>query len=200
MAGIDNLKNRLLEDDKKRAAEIENEAKVKADEIINGAKLKASDILEDIKQRAEKDGKERKERLIARAQLDARNSILKAKQQAIDKVFSLVIERVSSMNKTEYEDFIKKLLINNVETGEEEVIFSNNDKERINSNVIDEVNNELKRQGKNGNLKLSSDTRNILSGFILKRGGLEINCSIDSQIRAFRENLEGEIATLLFSK
>ncbi|QCX33010.1 hypothetical protein FDN13_04390 [Caloramator sp. E03] len=200
MAGVDNLKNRLLEDDRKRAAEIENDAKSKADEVINAAKLKADEILEDIKQRAEKDGREKKDRLIARAQLDARNLILSAKQQVIDKVFSLVIERVSSMNNDEYANFIKKLLINNVETGDEEVIFSSKDKERINTNIIDEVNAELKRQGKNGNLKLSSEVRNILSGFILKKGGLEINCSIDSQIRAFRENLEGEIATLLFSK
>lgn len=199
MAGIDNLKNRLLEDDKKKAYEIENEAKLKAEAIINDAKSKANVILEDIKQKAEKDGKDRKDRMIARAQLDARNSILSAKQQAIEKVFNLVIEKVSLMDKNEYTNFIEQLLINNVETGDEEVIFSSKDRERLDPNILNNVNSKLKQIGKKGNIILSKEVRNISSGFILKKGGLEINCSMDSQIRALRESLEGEVAALLFS-
>lgn len=200
MAGIENLKNRLLQDDKDRASAIENEAKAKAEEIINSAKAKADLILEEIKVRAEKDGKDRKERIIARAQLDARNAVLAAKQEAIDMVLNLAEKKVASMEKDEYSKFIEKLLLNSVETGTEEVIFSNLDKARIDESLIDGVNKKLSAMGKKGELKLSSESRNIASGFILKRGGLEINCSIDSQIRALRDSLEGDIANLLFNQ
>jgi V/A-type H+-transporting ATPase subunit E len=60
------------------------------------------------------------------------------------------------------------------------------------------VNSKLNSQGKKGMVKISSETRNIRTGFVLKRGGLEINCSIESQIRILRDSLEGEIANLLF--
>lgn len=93
MNGIDSLKERLLSEDKIKASEIESEARKKAEEIIQAANLKAAQIEEEIKQKAQKDGKDRKERMIARAELDARNIVLQAKQEAIDLIFSEVIKK-----------------------------------------------------------------------------------------------------------
>ncbi len=61
-----------------------------------------------------------------------------------------------------------------------------------------EVNSKLNAMGKKGLIKISDETREIGSGFILTHGGLEINCSIESQIRLLRDSLEGEISNLLF--
>ncbi|EYE88353.1 hypothetical protein Q428_08575 [Fervidicella metallireducens AeB] len=198
MAVIDNLKNRLLNDDRAKANEIEKEAKTKADEILNAAKNKAETIFEEMKAKAEKDGKERKERLIARAQLEARNQLLSSKQEAIDKVLEAAKNKLENMSSEDYSSFIECMLLNNIETGDEEVILSQKDKARINPDVVENVNRKLVSNGKKGQIKLVDEVRNIQSGFILKKGGLEINCSIDSQIRILRDSLEGEIANLLF--
>lgn len=198
MAVIDNLKNRLLNDDRAKATEIEKEAKAKADEILNAAKNKAEAIFEEMKAKAEKDGKERKERLIARAQLEARNQLLASKQEAIDKVLEAAKNKLENMSSEDYSNFIECILLNNIETGDEEVIFSQKDKARVKPDVVENVNRKLASNGKKGQVKLIDEVRNIQSGFILKKGGLEINCSIDSQIRILRDSLEGEIANLLF--
>lgn len=198
MANIDNLKFRILSDDREKANAIESEAREKAQEILDSAKLKAQSILEETKVKAEKDGKDKKDRIIARAHLDARNSILSAKQDTIDRVLKLAAEKVVSMNVEEYSSFVEKLLISSVETGDEEVIFSDKDKGKVNSSVIEKVNEVLVSQGKKGQLKISSETRDISSGLILKRGGLEINCSIESRIRILRDSLEADLANLLF--
>jgi V/A-type H+-transporting ATPase subunit E len=198
MANIDNLKERILSDDREKAKKIEDEARAKAEEIVSSAKAKAESILEEVKVRADKDGRDRKDRIVARAQLDLRNLVLAAKQEAIDKVIDYAVSKVSNMSDEDYSSFIEKMLLNSVETGEEEVIISEKDKNRVHLSVVTRVNQALISQGKKGGLHISSETRNMPSGFVLKREGLEINCSIESRIRILRDSLEGEIASLLF--
>lgn len=198
MAGIENLRNRIIKDNEDRARQIESDAKAKGEEVINQAKKKADEIMNNMRAKAEKDGQERKERLMSRAQLNARNEVLLAKQEAIDMVLENVVNRISQMNDKDYFEFIENMLLNNVETGEEEVIFSEKDKNRITPSFVTVVNDKLNSMGKKGLIKLSSETRDIEAGFILTRGGLEINCSIESQIRLLRDSLEGDIANLLF--
>ncbi len=198
MTSIDNLKKSLLKDDEVKALDIKKEADAKAADMIKSAEIKAKAVMEDMKAKAEKDGMDKKERMLSRAHLDARNSILEAKQKAIDNVLNAAVERVSQMSDSEYENLLERMLLNSVETGDEEVIFSKKDKARIQPAFFARVNEKLASSGKKGMLTLSNETMNITSGFVLRRGGLEINNSIEAQIRILRDSLEGEIASLLF--
>lgn len=198
MAGIDNLRNKILKDNEDRAKQIESAAAEAAEETLLKARNKADEIMNSMKAKSERDGQERKERLMSRAQLEARNEILLAKQDAIDKVFQNAADRIKQMKDKEYFEFIEKMLIENVSTGEEEIIFSERDKAKIQPSFITVLNDKLNAMGKKGLLKIGEETRDIGSGFILTHGGLEINCSIESQIRLLRDSLEGDIANLLF--
>lgn len=198
MTSIDNLKKSLLKDDEVKALDIKKEADAKAADMIKSAEIKAKAVMEDMKAKAEKDGMDKKERMLSRAHLDARNSILEVKQKAIDNVLNAAVERVSQMSDSEYENLLERMLLNSVETGDEEVIFSKKDKVRIQPAFFARVNEKLASSGKKGMLTLSNETMNITSGFVLRRGGLEINNSIEAQIRILRDSLEGEIASLLF--
>lgn len=198
MAHIDNLKERLLNDARAKASAIEKEAETKVDDMVKGAEQKAQVLGENNKNKAEKDGRAKYERMISRAQLDIRNRSLEAKQQAIEKVLGLAVEKINSMNQEEYSNFMEVLLKNSIETGEEEVEFSLKDKARISQSLVDRVNDSLSAMGKKGMLKLSVEAAKIPSGFLLRRGGLEINCSIESILKVLREDLEGELSRLLF--
>lgn len=199
MAGIDNLKARLLEDDKKAAQAIENEALKKADEIIESSKRKAEDITKQMAEKAQRDGKDRKDRILSRAALNARNELLAAKQEAVEKILSSACDKIEKMTRDEYSLFLERMLLSNVETGDEEIIFDENDISRIDTSLVERVNKILKEQGRRDNINISSERRSIGNGFILKRGEVEINCSINALIKSLREELEGEIATILFN-
>ncbi|WDU82208.1 V-type ATP synthase subunit E [Caloramator sp. Dgby_cultured_2] len=198
MAGIENLKERLLSDANEKAANIENEASMKANSTLEEAKSKADKIIEELKEKAERDGRERKERIISKAKMEARDMVLKAKLDAIDNVFRLVVERINNMDIASYRDLFKKLILNNVETGDEEIVLSVKDKNKFDQNFLFDINRELMSMGKLGNLKFSQETLNISSGFILRRRGLEINCTIEALIRNLRDELEAELAKQLF--
>jgi V/A-type H+-transporting ATPase subunit E len=199
MAGINGLKEKLMDDSKQKAEEIKNKADFAAKEIVDKAQNEAAKILDDSKAKAEAEGKSRKERIISRAKLDARNLLLKVKQDEIDNVLKLALDKIDNMGKEEYEKIIEKLLLNNIETGDEEVIISLHDKSRISSDLIKRVNQVLEKDGKTGKLTLSSEMRDIGSGFILKRSGVEINCSAASLIDVLRENIELDLSNLLFN-
>lgn len=198
MGEIDNLKSKLLGDYEKEALEIKNQAKVKADEIILAANEKTSNIDKEAKAKAERDGKDLKDRIISRAQLNARNDVLQLKQDIIQRILNIASEKVNNMDKVQYENFVENILLNSELTGDEEVILSNKDKTRIDKSLIERVNKKLLGQGKMGNLKISEKTADMPSGFLLAKGGLEMNYSIESQIRMMQEELESDIAALLF--
>ncbi|GFR34383.1 V-type ATP synthase subunit E [Thermobrachium celere] len=197
MNSIDSLKERLLNEDMKKASDIEQEARKKADEILEQANIKANQIVEEVKQKAEKDGKDRKERMIARAELESRNIILQAKQEAIDLILNEVINKINNMQKDEYSNLINKMIINNVQTGEEEIVLSIRDKDRVSIN-LDEINKTLVAGGKRGLLRINPEYADIPSGFILRKSGLEINCTFEALIRGLRDELEAEVASVLF--
>ena len=199
MAGIDSLKDRILKDDSDRAVKIVEDANNAANTVIESAKEKSKSIIDDIKVKSEKDGRDKKDRMIARAQLDARNIILAAKQDAIDNVFLAALKKIQDMDNNEYSKLIEDMIVNNSESGNEEVIFSKKDILRVGPDLIDRVNKRLSAIGRTGQLTVKEGNQTASSGFIMKKGELEINCSIEAQIRMQRDSLEGEIAELLFN-
>ena len=62
---------------------------------------------------------------------------------------------------------------------------------------IKEINRQL-GTGYKGNLKLSEQKENVESGFILKRGNIKNNSSLDVLIGEAQNELEIELAKLLF--
>ena len=62
-----------------------------------------------------------------------------------------------------------------------------------------EINEALKKSGKNGIIRLSHDNFVSGTGFILKKDGVEINCTFEAIVNSKRQELEGEVAKILFS-
>lgn len=192
------LKNRIIKEEEENAKQILEDASLKAQKKLEESKKIAEDLIKKALTKAKEDGAARKEAIISRARMDARNAVLLAKQACIDKVFEMVWDRIYNMERDEYTTFIEKLLLNNIEYGDEEVIFADRDKTRIDPGTVAKINDILISQNKKGALRLSSESRNIKSGFLLKCGNVEVNCTIESQLKVLRERMEGEIGRILF--
>ncbi|MGI5859896.1 MAG: V-type ATP synthase subunit E family protein, partial [Tepidanaerobacteraceae bacterium] len=95
---------------------------------------------------------------------------------------------------------IADMLIKSAITGNEEVVISEHDKNRITQDFLAKVNKTLNDSGKQGNLKISKTPGRMIGGFILKSEDLEVNNTFDSLINMEREELETEIAKILFEE
>ena len=190
---------------------IRSEAEAKADEIIHNAENERENILKKaeeeaalLKEKLLKEGKDsaaqERKREITMTNLEAKKNILAIKQKLIEEAFERALNSLYSFPAEEYRNAIKKMLISAVVSGEEEIIVSVADKEKLTSVFIAEVNEALKKKGKKGNLRLSSEERNIRGGFILRDGRKEINLSFDSLIEEKRDELEESLIGIIFDK
>lgn len=198
MAGAEKIRERILEEARKQAEANIQEAKKEAEKIIHSSEEEARKKQKQIIDRAFKEAAERKKRLIAVAELEGRKEKLKAKQDMIEEVFTKTIERLNSLSDEEYENILVDMIINSVRSGDEEIILSEKDRNRLSYKFVENINNRLREKGLKGNIALSNQTRNINGGFILKKGDVEINNSFDAIIKMKRDELEEIVVAELF--
>ena len=200
MEGIAKIKEWILEEAKEEKQNIIENAKAQAQDIKKQYEQKAKEILNDILDKASKTAEEKKRRIHSMAQLENRKALLQAKQQIIDEVFEKAKATLKDMPDDKYQNLISNMLIKSALTGNEELIISEHDKSRITSDFLQRINNTLIDMGKQGNLRISKTSGHMIGGFILKSQDLEINSTFDSLINMEREELETEIAKILFEE
>jgi len=198
--GIARIKETILEEAKQEKEKIINEAKTQAKEIEARYKSQVDQILGSILEKAKKAAEEKKRRIISMAELENRKGLLKAKQEIIDEVFEKAKKKLKALPDEQYRNLIADMLMRSTVTGNEEVIISESDRQRITPEFIQEINKKLKDIGKEGNLRISDVSRDMIGGFILKSKDVEINSTFDSLIKMEREELETEIAKILFEE
>jgi len=196
--GAEKIIARILEDARLKASNNIKEAEKQASDIINAAKEEAEKKRTVIIENALKNADEMEKRAISVAELEARKIKLKAKQEIITSVFEKAITALNSLPAETYAKILCNMIISSVAKGNEEVVLSIRDKERLGKEFIDDINRKLAEKGLKGDLRLSEQTANINGGFILKSGEIEINNSFDTLIRIKRNELEPEIIKILF--
>ncbi len=176
---------------KKQAEEAQTAEQEKLDEQLSEYR-KQTDII------AQKASEDKKAHLLASARMDIGKQLLAEKRKILDEVFDQAREQLENLSDGQYRKLMSKLMLEAVETGDEEVIIDKREK-RIDQKFIKDINQQLGSSRK-GNLKLSEDKDNLTSGFILKRGKIKNNVSIEVLLTQAREKLEIELAKELFGK
>lgn len=127
------------------------------------------------------------------ARLDVNKIELGAKRKLIQDVFDNGLERLQKLDRDEYLSFCGRLLKEAVESGDEVMQIS--EKEQVlDKGWLDKFNSE-------NNTRISlSDQRivDISGGFVLNKGRIAINCSLDMLMQAAQEKLETEVVKRLF--
>jgi V/A-type H+-transporting ATPase subunit E len=196
--GVDKIVAKLISDAEAEAARILAEAEHAAGEIRRQGEEEAQAASEPILQAAEAEAQRRRRQHLALAELWARNKVLAAKREVLERVFQEAKERLGRLGSQEYRAFLKELLIRAAETGEEEIVLSPRDAAVFDTNLLEEVNAELKRAGKAGSLKVAQEGRELDGGFVLRGRGYEVNVTFATLLRQAHEGLETEVARLLF--
>ena len=188
--------DKILADAQAEAEKIKKQ--IKTNEAAEQAKLneqldeykKQTDVL------AKKAGEDEQSHILAAARMDIAKQLLAEKRKILDEAFEQARQQLRDLPDEEYRALFTKMMLETVETGNEEVIVDKNDN-RINQDLIDQVNQKLSSKGK-GNLKLSAQKQDIGAGFILKRGQIKTNVSLTVLLNQARKELEIDLAKELF--
>lgn len=85
-----------------------------------------------------------------------------------------------------------------METGEETIAVSAAEK-ALWQEIIPQVNKELVKNGRSGNLQLRPEPATIRGGFLLISSNYEVNASLESIVADLEERFFPEVAGILFS-
>lgn len=198
MAGLEKLKEKIIEEAHLTVQSNIDRARHEASEILESASNEADKKQKEIIEKAYKDAEDRKKRIKAYTELEGRKKRLEAKQDMVDATFNKVIGRLNSLPIDEYRGILIEMVVKLVETGDEEIILSKKDKESIGVDIVKVVNERLKSKGLKSEIRLADESVECNGGFILKAGDVETNNTFETMIRVRREHLEAEVVKALF--
>lgn len=196
---IKDIKAKIISDAEIEANKIINEATNKAKEIKEEAEKEARDIKSKILKRINQEILFKKGKIITEANLEAKKTILLEKIKIIDETFNKALENIMNLDDEPYRNFIKKIILDNIDKGDETIFISTLDKDRITKDFIQEINYNLEAKSKKGNINLSSYYLQIKGGVIIGLNNVKKNSSLELIFKKVREELEIKISQYLFN-
>ena len=193
MNGIDKITQRIGADTQAEIDRILADAAAQAEAAADKFRTQAEAEDRDLLAKSERAAAEREERLVSAAQMEARKTILAAKQAVMEEVYAKALEKLRSLPQDRTVEVLASLLNEAAPQGKGEVLFSAQDRESVGRAAVDAANAQ-----NGGQLTLSGETANIPGGFILRNGSIEVNCAYDTLIRLQKTETAGQVARQLF--
>lgn len=128
------------------------------------------------------------------ARMEGRKGLLAAKQEMVSRSFQKAREQIVSLPRERYLSFLAGLAAKAAVTGEEEIILNARDRAELGEDLVRAANARLE----NGKLTLAEDTRDFAGGLILRRGNIEVNCTVELLVELSQGELSAKVAELLF--
>jgi V/A-type H+-transporting ATPase subunit E len=197
MSGADKIIEKIIQDAEEKAVGYIRSAEERAARIIADTEQEARINLENRLQKAYSEAENLKARIISIDELESRKTKLTVKQKVLSRAFELALERLADMPDNRYRQMIVEMILPLVEEGTQEITLSGRDKKRLDG-IDDDINRRLSECGKKGSVSISADEGTFLGGFILKRGKIEVNCTLETLVNTRKSELEKEVADILF--
>lgn len=204
MNGIEKITGQIDADVQKEIGAALDQARAQAKEIEARYESQAQTQGEALRRKGEQDAALRRERLVDVARLEARKTLLAAKQNLVGQAFDLALKKLLELPDQEYIALLAKLAVAASRTGREQVILSQKDRSRYGKQAVPMANDMLaKKAGPRaaesaGMLTLAEESRPMAGGLILRDGRVETNCSFEVLIHLQRDALSAEVARVLF--
>ena len=121
--------------------------------------------------------------------------MLALKQEMVSESFDKARTQITALPEERYVDFLAKLAAQASTTGDEQIVLSAADRQRVGAKVVEAVNARLG----NGRLTLAADTGSFDGGLLLRRGNVEVNCTVELLVELCRSDMSAQIADILFA-
>jgi len=188
--------DKILTEARAEAEKIHAEAQAQADADRQALQAELEAYEAETQRLAQQAAEEKRARMLAAARMDNRKQELAAKVELLNAVYEKALEQLAGLREEEYCEYMAALMAQAVETGDEKVIVGRQDN-RLDDRIVKAVNRRL-GPGFKGNLQLAPERADIRGGFILSRGNVRTNVSLEVLVEQAREATEFEVAAILF--
>lgn len=193
MDGQQKIIDKILSDATHDAGEMLSEALKKAEALV-AAKQAEADAEYDISvEEARKAGEEVVRRRLTVADLEVKKLLLSAKKQAVDEAFEESLKKLLALPKEEYAALVESMIASAADDGDV-VVISENDKNVLTKAVFDKISAKIGKK-----LTLSDTFGNFKGGVMLLGKGVDKNLTFESELALLRDEVEPEVAKIMFS-
>jgi len=216
--GVSNITDKILDEarawSQAQLTEAEQAAADIAGDYADQATAQTKAALADAEQKA----KAIQDRAVSQADMDRRKSVLSAKQETVGAAFDAALRSLAAKSEEERALLMVRMVLR-YQSADAELIFNAADQKVVGPAVTEAVNSIYKKQqlqktfsgsfleqvkklvleqpSKLG-VKMSSTVGGFSGGVILKEGDIENNCTFEVLLGAIRDELEGEVSSILF--
>ena len=200
MKGIEKITARIAADAAAEISTVRAEAEARCSEIRAEYDKKARDAYDALMRTGLREAEQHASRIERTAQLDAKKALLGLRQEMVGEAFKLAEQKLVNLPKEDYLAFLTHQALEAVSTGCEEVILNAADREYIGEKLVSGINAALKEKGANAGVTVAEETRDMLGGFVLRQGNVEVNCTLDLMLEMIRGEVAAEAAKILFEE
>jgi V/A-type H+-transporting ATPase subunit E len=192
---IEKITEQIIAEASREALQVQEKAARESQAVLEKAKQQAESIRKETLFQANLDAKLLKDRKVSVAELEARKLRLAAKQNAIGKSFDLALESLANKEEAEYLKLLVSAIAKTGVTGGE-LMLNQRDRALVGKKAVELAN----ATGTAGQVSLSEDTIDAKGGFVLRKGSMEINSTLETMVNAIRESATPEVVEILFQK
>jgi len=182
---VEGIRKRIIDDAKEEAKAISATAKKEADAILAAGSAEADEYFERRKRLLEERYSKERDRAVLSKRLELRKELLNRKQYWMDRAFVEAYKMLTVQDDKTYGDLMIDLIAKVSSQKNEEVVFGKKGDETILKEIVHGLNSKT-----GGSFTISKRRGGFDWGFILKRGRVETNMSIDSLFKYKRGDLE----------
>ena len=194
MKGIEKITARIAADAEKENAAVREAAAARIAEIRAAYEKKADEAYQEQMRTGLRDAQQYASRIERTAQLESKKEILALRQEMVSEAFRLAEAKITGMDEQQYIAYLTRKVCETDFKGEAQLVMSEKDKAAVGQKVVDAVN----ASGSEGRLTLADDTKDMLGGFILRQGNVEVNCTVDIILELIRGEAAAEVVKVLF--
>lgn len=187
-----------IDDDARQAArKTLEDARARAKAMRDASAAAIAKQRADARKRAEGDAVQTEERMHRMADLEDRKEALAAKRLVIDRAFEEALGKMQRLPGPQSRAFLLRQLLQSAQ-GDEELLLGQSNDGWFTPAFVDEANAALSNIGKPGRLTLGAE-RVQGTGFALRKGGAQVNCTYEALCDAARHDMEADVAGILFA-
>ena len=194
MKGIEKITARIAADAEAANSAVREESAKRIAEIRAEYEKKAQEEAAAILRAGEKEAQQQASRIERNAQLESKRDVLAIKQEMVSKAFELAKSKFAQMPQAEYVAYLSRQVVSCC-SGEAQLVLNAVDKEKYGAQLEALCNLMLKGKG---TITVAEETADIIGGFILKQGDVEVNGTIDILLELIRGELAAQVAQVLF--
>ena len=196
MKGIEKITARIASDAEKENALIREAAQQRIAEIRAEYEKKANDAYEEHLRTGLRDAEQYASRIERTAQLETKKAALAVKQEMVSEAFRMAEEKLTSMPEQQYIEYLTRKACEAGFKGDAQLVMNEKDRAAVGQKVADAVN----AAASEGKVTLADDTKEMLGGFILRQGSVEVNCTVDIMLELIRGEAAAQVAKILFEE